>query len=148
MIVMRYWLCCQYWQMRLDLERGVSWRVLCMCMCVAFLQSQQWRTWMSSIPRRKWWRRQCRQPCRQRQWYWHCLFLWWEWASFLYLHGKFWLILHYKTNVKVLCWLAFSHYTLSYTLGWPTGCFIYFPVALHIPNLAYLTLYYNFFCCW
>lgn len=58
------------------------------------------------------------------------------------------ILTHSSKGAKLMlkCFLIGPlHYSLSYTLGWPTGCFIYFPVGLHTPNLAYLTLYYNYF---
>ena len=100
---------------------------------------------MSSIPRRKWWRRQCQQPCQQRQWYWHCLFLWWEWPSFLYLHGKFRLIL----QLMLKCFLDWPSPTTFCPTPWAgqqvASSIFSHCLTLHLFSHICLTLYYNTF---
>ena len=63
MITKRYWLCCPYWEMRLDLERGAPAEYFLgfvfSAFFLPFFQSLRRRPWISSIQRREWQRRQC-----------------------------------------------------------------------------------------
>lgn len=131
--------------MRLDLERGVSWRVLCVGVCVAFLQSQQWRTGCLLFQEEM--VKEAVLPAAlvsKRQWYWHCLFLWWEWPSFLYLHENFDYILQ-GAKLMLKCFLDWPSPTTLCPTPWAgqqvASSIFQWDFILLI--LAYLTLYYN-----